>query len=112
MVKKAGSTSISFRTNGGKEIAFKAKGANVKRRQAHVKQMEKRLSAIEKAVMQYNKDVQDRQTTKATGSESGENKDGKSGRKKPVQTVVQPHAVAVAVQKGVEKGKKKEVKGK
>jgi hypothetical protein len=80
MAKKTGSTSISFRTKGGKEIAFKAKGTNAKKRQVHVKQIEKRLSAMEKAVMQYNNAVQTAKTTKAVGGESGERAVGKSGK--------------------------------
>jgi hypothetical protein len=82
MTKKAGSGSIAFTTKGGKEIAFKAKGSNAKRRQVHVKQMEKRLSAIEKAVMQYNHAV----TTPT--AKKGVSKEEPEKVKKTIQTVL------------------------
>jgi hypothetical protein len=79
-MKKAASSnkSIAFTTKGGKEIAFKATGSKAKRTATHVKQLEKRLSVMEKAVMQYNHAVQTHQAKRKEGSESVKCADGKS----------------------------------
>lgn len=82
MVKSAVKKGVSFVTKGGKEISFKSTGSRNKTRTAHVKQLEKRLSAMEKAVMQYNNAVQNQQAKRKAGCEGGECKDGKSGSKK------------------------------
>ena len=49
---------ISFTTKDGKSIEFKSTGVKKVKATQHVKQLEKRLSAMEKAVMKYNRDVQ------------------------------------------------------
>ena len=48
---------ISFTTKDGKSIAFKSGGVKKAKTAHHVKQLEKRLSAMEKAVQQYNSGV-------------------------------------------------------
>lgn len=78
MVKKTSTKSISFVTKGGKEVTFKPTGSRSKARSTHVKQLEKRLSAMEKAVMQYNNAVQNQKAKKQAGCEGGECKDGES----------------------------------
>lgn len=88
MVKKTSTKSISFVTKSGKEVTFKPTGSRSKARSTHVKQLEKRLSAMEKAVMQYNNAVQNHQAKRKAGGESDECKDGKGVVKadKPIKS--------------------------
>lgn len=51
---------ISFKTKDGRDVTFKKKGNGAKA-QKTMKMMEKRLSAMEKAVMQYNAAVRKRE---------------------------------------------------
>jgi hypothetical protein len=51
---------ISFKTKDGRDVMFKKKGNGAKA-QKTIKMMEKRLSAMEKAVMQYNAAVRKRE---------------------------------------------------
>jgi hypothetical protein len=48
---------IAFKTKDGKAIEFKSGGVKKAKAVVRVKQLEKRLSAMEKAVMKYNHDV-------------------------------------------------------
>lgn len=88
--------SIAFTTKGGKEISFSS-GSSAKSKigKAHIKQLEKRLSAMEKAVLKYNNAIQNSQAKKVKALQVSEQQDGKGARKevklskgaKPVATV-------------------------
>jgi hypothetical protein len=59
---------IAFKTKDGKEIAFKSTRGHGKP-DARVKQLEKRLSAMEKAVSKYNNAVQVKKAVKEQQSD-------------------------------------------
>jgi hypothetical protein len=64
---------IVFKTKDGKEVSFKKKpGAAKERKVKGMKAFEKRLSAMEKAVIQYNSSVQKHREKKE--KEKGEKK--------------------------------------
>jgi hypothetical protein len=76
---------IAFKTKDGKEIAFKSTGGHGKQ-SVRVKQLEKRLSAMEKAVLKYNDAVQSNKAKKEQQRASGERADGAGASKADKQT--------------------------
>lgn len=90
--KKQEPKKISFKTKSGKEVVFSRPSGKAKVSRA--KSFEKRLSAMEKAILNYNHAVQAHQERKK--SQSGEQVVGKSGKqgdkpakgKKPAPVVV------------------------
>ena len=63
-MKKTSSAKVAFTTKDGKAVQFKPAGTKAAKTKMHVKQLEKRLSAMEQAVMKYNNVVQQREVQK------------------------------------------------
>lgn len=73
---------IAFTTKSGKEVVFSSgSSAKGKIAKGHIKQLEKRLSAMEKAVLKYNNAIQSSQAKKAKALQASEQQDGKGSRK-------------------------------
>jgi hypothetical protein len=70
---------IAFKTKDGKAVSFKSTGVKQVKAVARVKQLEKRLSAMEKAVLSYNAAVEKRKKEKSDSDASGVGA-GKVGR--------------------------------
>lgn len=62
---------ISFTTKDGKSIVFKSGGVKKAKAAVRVKQLEKRLSAMEKAVLKYNHDVEKNKEKKKLDKNAG-----------------------------------------
>jgi len=79
-VKKEPVKKIAFKTKDGREVSFvkKPKTAGKAEKGGHMKMFERRLSAMEKAILSYNNAVQAHQARKK--SEGGEQVVGKSGK--------------------------------
>lgn len=52
------SKKIAFKTKDGKEVSFAPKGKNAAKKKVHMKSLEKRLTAMEKAILHYNHAVE------------------------------------------------------
>jgi len=74
--KKVNEKTIAFTTKDGKSIAFSGGNGKNKIAKAHIKQLEKRLSVMEKAVMKYNNAVQNHKAEKAKGVQAREHSNG------------------------------------
>jgi hypothetical protein len=81
MVKSTLKKGVSFVTKGGKEISFKSSSDRSNKSTTHVKQLEKRMSAMEKAVMKYNIAIQKHEAKKAKAVEGEERQSKKAGVK-------------------------------
>lgn len=80
--KKEPVKTIAFKTKSGKEVSFVPKGKAVAKKKVQMKSLEKRLSAMEKAILNYNHAVQAREERKKSeGGEQGVRKGGKQGDK-------------------------------
>ena len=60
---------IAFKTKDGKAVSFKSAGVKNAKATVRVKELEKRLSAMEKAVKQYNTSVDKQKREKKAGSD-------------------------------------------
>lgn len=81
-VKKEPERKVAFKTKDGKEVCFAPKGKMVVKRAAHMKALEKRLTAMEKAVLNYNHAVQvHEERKKSEGGKQGDRKVASKGDK-------------------------------
>lgn len=71
--KKAvpGKGKIAFTTKDGKTVSFKSTGVKKVKAATRVKALEKRLSAMEKAVLHYNRGVEESKKKKSDAASAG-----------------------------------------